>query len=302
MAETGTPPAPGSAGSPAPTPATGTPPAEGGAGAGDGDEGEGGAGAGTPAPGGGGGAAAGAGAGAGGGKKRVPIPTIRIPQQAFMTRVQEEMARQIKRQTGVSLEEAIKIVKANKVGAPAAASAPAGGNQPAATGGGGQGPSRTEQQLKKQVDTLAKTNETLNNKLNKQRQNNDKIRRNAQNRLAEAEIRQLALGAGVKEGDVDFALNLFAQEVGKNADAAKDPRTFFGALKPARPYLFVDGPAPVPPPAPVPVRPTTAGPGSAQPGGGAPVPVTQAAPAQQKTVDEMTDREFKHYRRNRHQF
>ena len=201
---------------------------------------------------------------------------IEIPEAAFKARVQREAAAEIRRRTGVTIEEAERLIKA-------------GGT--AAAGGGKTAASNTADaalaQLRSDNEKLRKSNEKLTREGGQAVKKLEKRLRNSTDARVEAELRAEARIAGIT--DPDYAVTLFARAVGK--DGTLQPEAFFAGLKETHKHLFVVAP-PAPPPPKVVVAPTTTPPESTATGEVKPKPATAGEPAAEKNAEEDNPQEF----------
>jgi hypothetical protein len=202
---------------------------------------------------------------------------IEIPEAAFKARVQREAAAEIRRRTGVTIEEAERLIKA-------------GGT--VAAGGGKTAVANTADaamaQLRAENERLRKTNERLTREGVQERKKSEKRLRNANDARVEAELRADARLAGIT--DPDYAVNLFARAVGK--DATLQPEAFFAGLKDTHPVLFATAATPAVPPPKAVVTPTTTPPESTATGEVKPHPNAAGALPVEKNAEEDTPQEF----------
>ena len=200
---------------------------------------------------------------------------IEIPEAAFKARVQREAAAEIRRRTGVTIEEAERLIKA-------------GGT--VAAGGGKTAASNTADvavaQLRADNEKLRKTNDKLTREGGQAVKKLEKRLRNANDARVEAELRADARLAGIT--DPDYAVNLFARAVGK--DATLQPEAFFAGLKETHPVLFAT--ASEPPPPKVVVAPTTTPPESTATGEVKPQPNAAGAIPVDRNAEEDSPQEF----------
>jgi hypothetical protein len=201
---------------------------------------------------------------------------IEIPEAAFKARVQREAAAEIRRRTGVTIEEAERLIKAG-------GTVPAGGGKTAATNTA----DAALAQLRAENDKLRKNNEKLTREGGQAVKKLEKRLRNANDARVEAELRADARLAGIT--DPDYAVNLFARAVGK--DATLQPEAFFAGLKETHPVLFATAAAPPPPPKVV-VGVTTTPPESTATGEVKPQPQVAGAPVVERTAEEDSPQEF----------
>lgn len=201
---------------------------------------------------------------------------IEIPESAFKARVQREAAAEIRRRTGVTIDEAERLIKA-------------GGTL--AAGGGKTAAANTADAalaaLRAENEKLRKTNERIQRESQQAAKKAEKRVRNANDARVEAELRAEARLAGIT--DPDYAVNLFARAVGK--DATLQPEAFFAGLRETHPVLFATAAAPPPPPKVV-VAPTTTPPESTATGEVKPQPNAAGAPVVEKNAEEDTPQEF----------
>lgn len=203
---------------------------------------------------------------------------IEIPEAAFKARVQREAAAEIRRRTGVPIEEAERLIKAGG-GAQAAS---AGKTAAAATA------DAAVAQLRAENEKLRKHNERISRESAQAAKKAEKRIRNANDARVEAELRAEARLAGIT--DPDYAVNLFARAVGK--DATLQPEAFFAGLKETHPVLFANAATPVVPKPKVVVPPTTTPPESTATGEVKPQPAQAGTPTVEKNAEEDSPQEF----------
>ena len=208
------------------------------------------------------------------GGNAAPVPFHR--QDGFKDRLGREAEALVRKTLGVSIEEAKAIVAA-RAAAPGPAAAVPGA--PAAA------PSRRDPDEK-----LRRENQDLANRVQKQSDRIKKLKtKNADERI-NMQMRGDALGVGIMEEHVDFALNLLAGAIrtalGKS-EAPPDSRTFFAGLRKARAYLFREGTKEVT------LRASTAPPESTAPGGETPTQDGPATPPKKVDAMEMSDEQFR---------
>lgn len=206
-----------------------------------------------------------------------PAPFDQHP--GFRKRVDQEAARVIKKKLGISLDEAIAKLAASSEPPPA----PAPGGTPASAP-----PVRD-----KRVEKILSDNERLTSRIEKLKKKVRKVRTAARDQVLDLEIKHDALRAGIKEADVDFAVNLFRQACLAGGENPPDTMPFFTGLRTSRSYLFIDGSAPPP----VPLKPTTAPPESLAPGEEKPNQTPTGTQPPVPDVDKMTDQEFAAHKR-----
>jgi hypothetical protein len=187
-----------------------------------------------------------------------------------------EAARLLKKQTGMSLEEATEFIKSKGV-------VPAGGGQSSATNTATQ--ALTE--LRRENDKLKKNNERMTRESAQKIKHFEKKLRNSNDARVEAELRADARMAGIT--DPDYAITLFARAVGK--DGTLQPETFFAGLKATHAHLFVAA-APAPAPPKVVVAPTTTPPESQATGEVKPKAATAGEPVAEKHAEQDSPQEF----------
>jgi len=202
---------------------------------------------------------------------------IEIPEAAFKARVQREAAAEIRRRTGVTIEEAERLIKAGGTVA-------AGGGKTAATNTA----DAAVAQLRAENEKLRKSNEKLTREGGQAVKKLEKRLRNANDARVEAELRAEARIAGIT--DPDYAVTLFARAVGK--DATLQPETFFGKLKETHPVLFATAAVPAAPPPKIVVAPTTTPPESTATGEVKPKPATAGEPTVDRNAEEDSPQEF----------
>jgi len=267
--------------------------AEGGGAAGAGGTPAAGAGAGgAGAPAGGAAPAAAAGGQGGGGQKR---PVITIPEAEFRKRVRRDAEKLVSEQLGVGLEEAKKIIADREKAATAAAAAAASGGTPAAsaaTTGKSKAEERQEREIKRLKDVVERKKRRLQS-----------VRAKARDEVFEERMRGKALVAGVLAEETDYVLDLLRRTCATvpEGQPLPEPEAFFTGLRAKRPHLFAGAATPKPTTT-VPVAGATAAPESATPGGGTPDAKTKVTPPADKSVDDMTEEEFKEYRGRKYQF
>ena len=201
---------------------------------------------------------------------------IEIPEAAFKARVQREAAAEIRRRTGVTIEEAERLIKAGGTVA-------AGGGKTAATNTA----DAALAQLRAENEKLRKNNEKLTREGGQAVKKLEKRLRNANDARVEAELRAEARVAGIT--DPDYAVTLFARAVGK--DVTLQPEVFFGKLKETHPVLFATA-VPAPPPPKVVVPPTTTPPESTATGEVKPKAAAAGEPPVERTAEEDNPQEF----------
>ena len=201
---------------------------------------------------------------------------IEIPEAAFKARVQREAAAEIRRRTGVTIEEAERLIKA-------------GGT--VAAGGGKTAAANTADaamaQLRTENEKLRKNNEKLTRESGQAVKKLEKRLRNANDARVDAELRADARMAGIT--DPDYAITLFARAVGK--DATLQPEAFFAKLKETHAHLFVVAAAPAAPPKVV-VAPTTTPPESTATGEVKPKPASAGEPPVEQNAEQDNPQEF----------
>lgn len=211
-------------------------------------------------------------------------PEIRIPQQAFKSRVEREAAAIVKKRLGISLEEAEQIVKAG--GVPAQTTSTPAGVTAVANTTANDAIAKMQAENEKLRRQVATANKTAQDWQNKHKKDTSRLR----DRQIETELKSEALRAGVV--DPDYAVTLFARAAAKGE--ASDPAVFFGTLKTSHGHLFNGATAP----APVTVSPTTAPPESLQPGENKPSPTPAGTPATVANVEAMSPQDFNRHLRS----
>jgi hypothetical protein len=201
---------------------------------------------------------------------------IEIPEAAFKARVQREAAAEIRRRTGVTIEEAERLIKAGGTVA-------AGGGKTAATNTA----DAAVIQLRAENEKLRKSNEKLTREGGQAVKKLEKRLRNSNDARVEAELRADARMAGIT--DPDYAITLFARAVGK--DGTLQPETFFAGLKATHAHLFVAA-APAPALPKVVVAPTTTPPESQATGEVKPKAATAGDPVAEKHSEQDSPQEF----------
>ena len=201
---------------------------------------------------------------------------IEIPQAAFKARVQREAAAEIRRRTGVTLDDAERLIKAG------GGTKPAGNGQSAAA----NTVNAAVAQLRSENDKLRKANERLTREGQQATKKLEKRLRNANDARVEAELRADARLAGIT--DPDYAVSLFARAV--TQDATLQPEAFFASLKTTHPVLF-SAPA-NPAPAPKVVAPNTTPPESPSTGEVRPKPAAAGEPPREQNAENDTPQEF----------
>lgn len=201
---------------------------------------------------------------------------IEIPEAAFKARVQREAAAEIRRRTGVTIEEAERLIRA-------------GGT--ATAGGGKTAASNTVDaalaQLRAENEKLRRNNDKLTREGGQAIKKMEKRLRNSNDARIEAELRAEARLTGIT--DPDYAVSLFARAATK--DATLQPENFFASLKETHPVLFVAA-ASAPPPPKVIVSPTTTPPESQATGEVRPKPAVAGEPTLAKNAEDDTPQEF----------
>ena len=201
---------------------------------------------------------------------------IEIPEAAFKARVQREAAAEIRRRTGVTIEEAERLIKAGGTAA-------AGGGKTAATNTA----DAAILQLRNENQSLAKRLDKVTRESGQAVKKLEKRLRGANDARVEAELRAEARMAGIT--DPDYAITLFARAVGK--DATLQPEAYFAKLKETHAHLFIVA-APAPPPPKVVVAPTTTPPESQATGEVKPKPATAGEPTTEKNAEQDSAQEF----------
>jgi hypothetical protein len=189
-----------------------------------------------------------------------------------MNRVRREAAMEVKRRTGLTIEECEALVKKGGVQA-------ASGDQSAAD----KTADKAIAEAKKEAETLRKENEGLKSQSEAQKRKHEKEVRRLKNKQFEAQLTATAARAGIS--DVDYAVTLFAREV--SAGKEVDPETFFSGLRESKPHLLGAATTVVPPVVPI-VPPTTVPVETA----GTPKPSVAGASPPAKTADDDTPEEF----------
>jgi hypothetical protein len=203
----------------------------------------------------------------------------------LLKRLRQEAARQAARlvqdKLGVSLDEAVELVK--KAGT--AIDAAPGGAPPAAAPAPGS--DREKRLLERRVAKLTARVEQSKRKV-------VSTKRRARDEVVELELRLETLRAGIKDDQADFALWQYRKAVAAAPDEAAIPEAsaFFAGMKASHPQIFA-GAAPLPP---VTLRPTMTPPLSLQPG--------EETPANRKPGDEppqvdafkMSDEQFRRHK------
>lgn len=206
---------------------------------------------------------------------------IEIPEAAFKARVQREAAAEVRRQTGVTIEEAVRLIKAGGTQV-------TGGGQAAITGTA----NAALEQLRSENARLRKSQERMTRESAQTVKKLEKRVRSANDSRIEAELRAEARIAGIT--DPEYAVSLFARAAG--ADAAVTPESFFAGLKTTHPVLFASATPAAPAPR-VTVAPTTAPAESPAAGEVRPTPTPAGAPPSEINAEEMSSQEFAAHQR-----
>jgi len=197
---------------------------------------------------------------------------IEIPEYEFMRRVRGELSAELRRRTGMSLDEAERLIKT------------AGTKQP---GNGKSTETAVITQLRTDIDKLRKANERLAREGGQTTKKLEKRLRSANDARVEAELRADARLAGIT--DPDYAVSLFARAVTK--DTTLQPETFFASLKETHPILFA-APVQAAPAPKVVVAPTTTPPESPATGEVRPKPAAAGAPPREQNAEHDSPQEF----------
>jgi hypothetical protein len=207
---------------------------------------------------------------------------IEIPENAFKQRVQREAAMLIRQQTGVTMEEAVRLIKAGgTVGA--------GGGQSAAANTADAALAQHQAEINK----LRRQNERLTRESGEKVRKLEKQVKRAEDARQEAQIQAEARIAGITDPVyVDVALARFAKAV--LADHTLQPDAFFADLKTKAPALFA---APVAAAAattaqPTRVAATTAPPESQAAGGVVPAARPAGSPPEEFDAEKASEQDF----------
>lgn len=199
-------------------------------------------------------------------------------QAGFKDRLQREAAAMVRKNLGMTIEEAKALLARGGAPAPAAAAAPAAAPAPGA---------------RRDPDAALRTKvHEQERRIEKQKNKIKTLRTRHADEMVNQTMRQEALGVGIAADHVDFALNLYSQAV--RATKEGDPpesQVFFVGLRKTRAYLFREG-APV-----VTLSPTTAPPEGAGPGGETATPAGAGTPPKLPDAMEMSDSEFREHKR-----
>jgi hypothetical protein len=214
------------------------------------------------------------------------VEGVPMPESAYRIRIRRDAASLIRKQTGMSLEDAVAFIKSKGI------SAPAGGGQSAAANTATQ----ALQQIRAENEKLRKQNERVARESGQKIKHLEKRLRNAQDARVEAEVLAEARLAGITEPDyAETAMNLFAKAALKTPELT--PQAFFAQLLTRSPALFTRAAPPPPAPPPATVAPDTAPPESAAAGEVRPVPAPAGTPPKEVNAEEMSTQEFAAHQR-----
>lgn len=206
---------------------------------------------------------------------------IRIPTDAFKARINREANALLKKNLGMSLDEAKALVQGRQTNAATGNHVITENVHPS------DATARYEAQIAK-----AKRDAAVSAKAAKSWQDKHaKDTRRLRDRAIETELRFEAARAGIV--DTDYAIHLFAREAAKNEAAV--PTKFFGGLKSTHPHLFT---ATAPSEVPVEVPVTTAPPESLQPGEARPLPSATGTPPALPNAENMDQQQFSSHLRS----
>ena len=215
-------------------------------------------------------------------KKQGAPEFINIPTKEFKKRLRREAENHLKEELGITLEEAKRLL-----GKASATPPPAAGTPPAPAAGTPTAAAASNPELER----LRLENAELTRKSDEEAKKTKKLLRREQDKRTNLLIKTEALLEGVREEEADYVLSLYGRALNAlpEGTAPPAPRAFFKSLRATRAHLFTGGAATPP----VALHPTTAPPESRQPGGEIPNPAAPGTPPRQKSVEELTDAEFK---------
>lgn len=207
----------------------------------------------------------------------------------LLKRLRQEAARQaarlVQEKLGVSLEEAVDLVK--KAGA-SIDGAPAAGGAPPAAAAPAPGSDREKRVLERRVAKLTARAE-------QQKRRIVSTKKRARDEVVELELRMDALRVGITDEQADFALWQYrrAAQAAADPESIPDPRPFFEGMRKTHPQIFASA---APAPAPVTLRPTSAPPASRAPGQELPEVAPSGGAPPQVDAFKMTDEQFRRHK------
>lgn len=208
---------------------------------------------------------------------------LRLPKASFAARVKRDAESMVQSQFGVTFDEAKRLVDVGRNAEKGLL------DNKAAT-------DTTVKQLQEELDStkrrLVKANEALQAGQKKHKREVKRLK----DRQIEAQLKHQAARSGIK--DTDYAVHLFAQAINSGDERAKDPSTYFNALRESHSYLFEGTTAPPP----VEVTPSTAPPASAQPGEVTPEPADPGAAPPAPNVEDLDNQEFSRHTQSKYGF